>query len=827
MKKVKKIIVLLFLVSGCYLFFFLTNNMEQMSKKSNVKAEINSDHTVVGQTIKNNGLRLKSRRNTNLGDPNQPVPDPLEFDNYLTQQYIVKAGDKFRVRGTIQVEKSDSYVGDVDQAGWIRFGDFVWKTSSSEVGTTVFVDEEVTIKNHHSGDFAIWFQVGFGGYRPLFPNKTYAKAQEIITSFSNLSLINLTTQKEMIENAEFNVERLRFDPWMPFWDYNRITEDGWLAGSTVLRPQEEFAQGGFIEVKGGTVTYRYQDEKGNKLAEDKKIIKNINDIHKEEPIFVEGYHHTDTKGNNPITISKDSQEVTFIYAKDSEPEKGKVTIKYQDEKGNTLSSDEVIEGEINSEYNISDYELELEGYEYVRSMGDPLKGTYKNNPQTVYLIYRKMGKIIIQYLDENGESIADDVVSYGEVGESYAVKDVDIEGYRFIGDKTPITGVYKETEEIVRLNYAKIGTVTFKYQDEEGLELAKDEVYQDVVGETYPTTKLVTIVGYKYSKTLEDGNSSNYGEVTSEPKTVIYIYKENYFGLLQEVNKSDGSNANLVALNEDLIYQLKLTSNLKGSDNYYTSLTITEIIDSSLEDPTDIKLTTTDGSVIGKITYNSLNRKITASLKRSDNIYYSENITLSYKAKVKTNLDLGTVIKEKGVVKASYTDGKISNEKESNEVESKVDKGNLIFESAPDIISFGDEANISSKKRKYFIESKDGALSVKDLRGDGNVWSMTAKMMKLLTHENETTLSEGIMYPYNGNVQFMGLKSEVLIYEETTSSTETINISDVWKDNITQPFVEVNPGVARKGTYSGVIQWTLRDVPSGHKISAEGGIINE
>ncbi|WP_197093050.1 MucBP domain-containing protein [Carnobacterium maltaromaticum] len=802
------------------LLIFLVNGTSNITVKGKVKAN-ESSRNLLGENINNkaaspeNGLRMRSYYY-------QGPTTTHTLWNYFAQDITVKAGT-YHFTGSINIEKSVGFIATSNniEQGYIKLGDKVWAVPDHKVGSFLNINEDVTF----SKDETITLKFGYGAESP----DALTKVIEYQATFGDFSLKDIENNKEFIRSPGFLFRKAGVYYLTPNWTsgyfFDRLI-NGFYVDNIPSDKWEEAAQETHIEVKTGQVTYQYKDEEGIKLAEDQTITKNIGDIHKEDPISIEDYQYTKTIGSNPIEIAKGTQVVTFIYAKKSAPETGKVTIKYQDEDGKTLSEDIDIEGDLNSGYDAAEHKLIFDGYEYSFSEGAPLKGIYKSDPQTVSLVYRKLGKLTIKYLNLDGESIAEDKVSYGKIGELYTIKDIVIEGYLYNGD-APFTGIYKETEQTERLYYDKLGTVTFKYQDKQGTEIAKDEVYQDIVGEMYPRDKVLAISGYKYSETLEDGDPSNYGEVTSESKKVIYVYEENYFELLQEVSKLDGSNASTVALNEELIYTLNLDSKLEGSGSFYTSMIMTEVIDSSLEDPTDIKLTSSDGSIVGKTSYNSVNRKITASIKRSDNVVYSENLILSYRAQVKSNVSMSTVIKEKGNAKATYSDGKITNEKESNEVESKVDKGNLIFESAPDTISFGDDSKITSKKTKYYIEFKDGELSVKDLRGNGSNWSMTAKLTKLLTHENNTTLSDGIIYPYNGNDQLIGLESEGLIYEETTSSTDTISISNAWEDKITQPFVEVTPGVARKGTYSGVIQWTLRDVPSGHKLSVKGGIINE
>lgn len=63
----------------------------------------------------------------------------------------------------------------------------------------------------------------------------------------------------------------------------------------------------------GTVVFHYQDEEGNKLAEDKTIVDDIGNSYNEKPIDLNGYLYVRTQGNATGVIEDQTQEVLFIY----------------------------------------------------------------------------------------------------------------------------------------------------------------------------------------------------------------------------------------------------------------------------------------------------------------------------------------------------------------------------------------------------------------------------------------------------------------------------------------------------------------------------------
>ncbi|WP_201729966.1 isopeptide-forming domain-containing fimbrial protein [Carnobacterium maltaromaticum] len=377
-----------------------------------------------------------------------------------------------------------------------------------------------------------------------------------------------------------------------------------------------------------------------------------------------------------------------------------------------------------------------------------------------------------------------------------------------------IEGVDHEvnSEHELQVEELPTGQIIIKYVDEVGNQLAADKIIEGNIEDEYAETP-IDIQGYVYSRV--EGDSS--GTITEVPETVKFIYKEHRFDLLQEVSQLEGRNADEVTQGAKLLYKVTLKSMMQNSESpiYYKEFNLIEPIDPSLEIPTDIKLTSSDGSVIGEVIYDSETHTIKSKVLETDKIQRSEDLSLSYQAKIKESVSIGTLIKEKAKAGGTYTDNMLATDVESNEVVSKVIAGGLVFESAPQKFEFGNPIKISSKEERYPIKAHEGSLSVKDLRGNGNQWSMTAKMTKVLTHTNGEELTDSLYYRYDGNEQVMGLEESVLIYDKVTTSSNSVIISDTWADELSQPVLKVRAGQARKGEYKGVIQWSLQDVPSG------------
>lgn len=400
---------------------------------------------------------------------------------------------------------------------------------------------------------------------------------------------------------------------------------------------------------------------------------------------------------------------------------------------------------------------------------------------------------------------------------SYKVKVLPSASGKTITNSVTINGLDNDEEPIGEeetsydVTVKKTPLVNISYLNEAGEPVASDKVIQGKVGASYKENP-IEIEGYQYDHAVGNPN----GTFTETPQTVQFIYKENRFNLKQTVSRLDGSLADEVSLGETLIYSVEVKSELKEANPivHYKEFTLTEPLDSSLKAPTELQLVTSDGKSVGTVIYDLTTHTITGKLTESDQLNRTDSFFLSYQTTVKDGLPDGTLIKVKATAQASYTDGMIAKEKGSNEVTSKVRVGDLMFESAPTQLSFGEPVKISQKEERYPLNKKSGDLRVKDLRGFGNEWSLTAKMTKQLTHSSGSKLTDALYYQTNGKEQVIGENQSALIHNEKTISANSVNISNTWSSPSNQLFVKTKAGETKRGEYNGVIQWTLQDVPT-------------
>lgn len=277
-----------------------------------------------------------------------------------------------------------------------------------------------------------------------------------------------------------------------------------------------------------------------------------------------------------------------------------------------------------------------------------------------------------------------------------------------------------------------------------------------------------------------------------------------------------GETANQVFLGDELFYTLTLESVVSPEINLnYKDLSFSIPIDDSLENVMDLQFKTLEGRQVGTVEYDFVNNKVIARLSESDQIHASENLILSYKASVEESAPFFSFIQAKATTKKGNVQEEGQIEAESNNVATLIMMGQLTFVSAPLELKMDTPAKVSTKVQEHSLVTTSEQLSIKDQRGNGSTWSLKAKMSQVLTHSSGRELPDAVHYRDNGIEQQLSLNVEALIYDTTTFSTEEVVVSDRWNNPLedTGPFVRIQPGEALKGGYSGVIQWSLQDVP--------------
>lgn len=95
----------------------------------------------------------------------------------------------------------------------------------------------------------------------------------------------------------------------------------------------------------------------------------------------------------------------------------------------------------------------------------------------------------MNYVDENGRTIADSETLSGTVGDAYTAKQKTIAGYTFKTVQGEPTGSFSDKEQTVTFVYSKnpvkAADVTVNYVDENGQTIADSETLSGIVGGSY------------------------------------------------------------------------------------------------------------------------------------------------------------------------------------------------------------------------------------------------------------------------------------------------------------------------------------------------------
>ncbi|AWN34127.1 MULTISPECIES: MucBP domain-containing protein [Lactobacillus] len=178
----------------------------------------------------------------------------------------------------------------------------------------------------------------------------------------------------------------------------------WSSADFMTKYQGDRDHDTYVRYTGGTVTVHRQDENDNQLVPDEYLFGNISD-----PVTVDtsreiaGYTFKENKNSDVKTFKSNEQFVTLIYTK-SDNNNGSntvntgttvtspaaiapaVTVHYQDEYGNTIAPDRVVQGRIGDGYTTS--AETVSGYS-LKTRPDNATGFFNNNPQSVTYVYSK------------------------------------------------------------------------------------------------------------------------------------------------------------------------------------------------------------------------------------------------------------------------------------------------------------------------------------------------------------------------------------------------------------------------------------------------------
>ncbi|MBC1798172.1 LPXTG cell wall anchor domain-containing protein [Listeria booriae] len=197
-----------------------------------------------------------------------------------------------------------------------------------------------------------------------------------------------------------------------------------------------------------------------------------------------------------------------------------VTVQYRDTEGTTIHDDSVLIGLYTDPYTST--AATIPGYA-LKTLPANAMGTYSEKAQTVTYVYEKIATqpVTVQYVDEQGASIAPTEVLTGDFGKAYTSEAQNIAGYVLLETPTNATGVFTDQAQTVTYIYHKqtAQPVTVQYVDESGASIAPQETLTGEFGGPY-TSKDKKLTGYVLTETPANAT----GVFTNQAQTVIYVY---------------------------------------------------------------------------------------------------------------------------------------------------------------------------------------------------------------------------------------------------------------------------------------------------------------
>ena len=325
------------------------------------------------------------------------------------------------------------------------------------------------------------------------------------------------------------------------------------------------------ELQKGDVTVNYTDTEGNAI-EGKTSVKaetqsptgkeyNTNTPElKPETITTESGKvyklvPSATVGNETGKVTVDPISVTYKY----ELQKGDVTVKYENEAGETIKPDNNLKSQVptGDDYNtttVKDLTITKDGklYKLVEKNGGVKEGSSVENgkvtetPAVVTYVYSEVkGEIIQKFVNESGKEIKDPTntgkKSLNEkvnLDHPNRITDKDGKVYEFVKvDKIPTNFTEQPQTATYTYRVVKGQGVTVSYETTTGVTLKETQTVQPKdtqLGTEYDTTtsnfkpERIEKDGKVYilTATTKSGSAEEKGKVSEQPQNVTYVYEE-------------------------------------------------------------------------------------------------------------------------------------------------------------------------------------------------------------------------------------------------------------------------------------------------------------
>ncbi|WP_285121659.1 MucBP domain-containing protein [Lactococcus petauri] len=386
------------------------------------------------------------------------------FFQNTTSLKVLKLSDKFRfwVTDSVNVELPEISANNQYTGKWQNVGT---GSLSHPQGADVWTSKQLTqnFNSNAKSDTYVWqpYTIAAGNVTVKYVDTEGTPIAEDVIKSGNIGETYTTEQKDI-----------------PGYTFKEV--QGNPSGKFTDQPQ--------------TVTYVYEQhkDKSTVIVHDSELT--VGDTWKSEDNFdsatdyygnavpfsdinVEGQVDTTKAGTYKVTytrfvpnfFSNSENQGTYsavatITVKEAQPVKGgDITVKFVDIEGNKISDDVIKAGNIGEAYTTE--QKNILGYTFKEVQGDA-SGKFTDQAQTVTYVYTKnelphvTGTILVQYVDTNGQSISEDVVKSGIVGEGYSTEKKDIKGYTFKEVRGNAAGHYTDQVQTVSYIYTKNKTIS-------------------------------------------------------------------------------------------------------------------------------------------------------------------------------------------------------------------------------------------------------------------------------------------------------------------------------------------------------------------------------
>ena len=266
-----------------------------------------------------------------------------------------------------------------------------------------------------------------------------------------------------------------------------------------------------------TITIKYIDKETGKELSNTVVIQAKQgtdyDVTEKTALQIPNYNLVEVTGKTKGLLENDEEIVVYYLVKDA-----KVVVSYIDDNGNLLAPDETINGKVFKDYTTE--EKSFYGYRLLKIEGQPSGKMTEEDIHVTYVYTLRDTKVVANYLDEEGNKIADTETFEGKVFDPYKTEQKEIYGYAFKEAVGETEGTM--TEDIITIDYIyslKPSNLIVNHIDDEGNVLTEPIETTGKVFDEYITESMI-FRGYQLIETPENAE----GILQEEDTVVTYVY---------------------------------------------------------------------------------------------------------------------------------------------------------------------------------------------------------------------------------------------------------------------------------------------------------------